>query len=122
MTFYLILLALFATVTSAPLRIRDVFVPPVLYPHSGTVWKVGDKHNVTWDVSNPPKQITNNIGRVVLAKAGIEDWEHPLADGFNILDGRVNITVPAVVDGSDYAIVVFGDSGNYGELFTITSS
>lgn len=33
----------------APLK-RDVFVPPVLYPRAGTVWKVGEVHNVTWYV------------------------------------------------------------------------
>ena len=27
---------------------RDVFVPPVLYPHAGTVWTKGQRHNVTW--------------------------------------------------------------------------
>ena len=27
---------------------RDVYVPPVLYPHSGTVWYKGQRHNVTW--------------------------------------------------------------------------
>ena len=27
---------------------RDVFVPPVLYPHAGTVWYKGQTHNVTW--------------------------------------------------------------------------
>lgn len=30
---------------------RDVFVPPVLYPHAGTVWDKGQRHNVTWCVS-----------------------------------------------------------------------
>ena len=29
---------------------RDVFVPPVLYPHAGTVWTKGQRHNVTWCV------------------------------------------------------------------------
>jgi hypothetical protein len=42
----------FALVASAPtpLQERDVFTPPVLYPHAGTVWKVGQYHNVTWYV------------------------------------------------------------------------
>lgn len=43
--------ALVAVVSAAPaLMRRDVFVPPILYPHAGTVWKVGHKHNVTWCV------------------------------------------------------------------------
>ncbi|KZP01954.1 hypothetical protein FIBSPDRAFT_880668, partial [Athelia psychrophila] len=38
--------------SAAPLSLdkRDVYAPPVTYPHTGTVWKVGAKHNVTWYV------------------------------------------------------------------------
>lgn len=25
-----------------------VWSPPITYPHAGTVWKVGNRHNVTW--------------------------------------------------------------------------
>lgn len=55
---------------------RDVYVPPVLYPHAGTVWYSGQTHNVTWyvllilqcrciglqccrDNSDPPQNISN---------------------------------------------------------------
>ena len=35
--------------TAAPtIEKRDVYAPPVLYPHSGTVWYSGQTHNVTW--------------------------------------------------------------------------
>lgn len=44
----LFFLGLLAVVSAAPMVKRDVFVPPILYPKAGTVWKVGDKHNVTW--------------------------------------------------------------------------
>ncbi len=27
---------------------RDVWTPPILYPHNGTVWYSGQRHNVTW--------------------------------------------------------------------------
>ena len=27
---------------------RDVWTPPILYPHNGTVWRSGDRHNITW--------------------------------------------------------------------------
>lgn len=64
----------------------------------------------------------------------------PLAIGFNILHGRQEVTIPADAEpGTDYAIVcklnilvsgmlcsecssVFGDSGNYGETFTIVAA
>ncbi len=61
-----------------------------------------------------------------------------LVKGFSILDGKVELTVPDVEPGNDYRIVcayypsllyggrvadvymiVFGDSGNWGETFTI---
>ena len=29
---------------------RDVYTPPVTYPTAGTVWTVGEIHNVTWSV------------------------------------------------------------------------
>lgn len=48
-TVFIALFSLLSLVASAPLlRQRDVFVPPVLYPHAGTVWKIGARHNVTW--------------------------------------------------------------------------
>ncbi|KAK7008304.1 hypothetical protein R3P38DRAFT_2791830 [Favolaschia claudopus] len=104
---------------ATPLAPRDVYVPPVLYPHAGTVWFVGQRHNVTWDNSNPPKQITNKIGRIMLRKG---DLTTPviLADNFSILLGHIEVTVPWVEDGSDYQIVLFGDSGNFSPLFTIS--
>ncbi len=50
---------------------RDVFVPPILYPHKGTVWKSGEEHTVVWDASNPPVKITNKIGRIMLRKGDL---------------------------------------------------
>lgn len=92
MTFIFTLLALFSYVASAPISARDVFVPPVLYPRAGTVWKAGETYTVTWyvpspsphhrsdandrffvtirDISNPPAQITNKQGEIVLSKGG----------------------------------------------------
>ncbi|OCH88477.1 hypothetical protein OBBRIDRAFT_780108 [Obba rivulosa] len=119
-TLFFFLLSLFALAAAAPvIQIRDVFVPPVTYPHAGTVWYVGQHHNVTWETAGAPVNITNKIGRVVLAKGGIEDINHPLATNFSILDGRVVVKVPDVEPGNDYAIVLFGDSGNFSPNFTI---
>ncbi|EMD40018.1 hypothetical protein CERSUDRAFT_81326 [Gelatoporia subvermispora B] len=117
-TLFCFLLSLFALAAAAPV-IRDVFVPPVTYPHQGTVWYVGQYHNVTWETAGAPVNITNKIGRVVLAKGGIEDINNPLATNFSILDGRVVVKVPDVEPGNDYAIVLFGDSGNFSPNFTI---
>ncbi|KAH9848913.1 hypothetical protein C2E23DRAFT_842087 [Lenzites betulinus] len=106
---------------TASLERRDVFVPPVLYPHAGTVWVKGQRHNVTWDTTNAPVNITNKIGTILLRQG---DLTTPLilADGFDILLGRIEVTVPWVLHGSDYSLVLFGDSGNFSPQFTITSS
>ncbi len=48
-TIIVFVVALFgAFATAAPAVIRDVYVPPVIYPRNGTIWKAGSTHNVTW--------------------------------------------------------------------------
>ncbi|CAL1712673.1 unnamed protein product [Somion occarium] len=81
--------------------------------------QVGTKQNVTWDTSDAPTQITNPIGRIILSKGGLLDLDNPLADGFDILLGEFEVTVPDVEPADDYAIVLFGDSGNASPQFTI---
>ena len=39
-----------APVVLSSLSERDVWVPPILTPNSGTVWKIGSCYNVTWYV------------------------------------------------------------------------
>jgi len=118
--FTLFVVLLGAAVNALPIiESRDVYVPPILYPHAGTVWKVNNHHNVTWDVSNPPKQITNGIGMIMLRKDGLTT-PLILADNFNILLGRIEVVVPWVIPGDDYQLVLFGDSGNFSPNFTIT--
>ncbi|KAI0074133.1 hypothetical protein K474DRAFT_1665793 [Panus rudis PR-1116 ss-1] len=122
---FLFFIFAFATLVSAlpvQLQTRDVFVPPVTYPHAGTVWKIGQRHNVTWDTSGAPVNITNKIGSIVLAKGDrLIGLANRLAKGFDILDGRVEVTVPDVTPADDYAVVLFGDSGNFSPHFTITN-
>ncbi|KAF8806842.1 hypothetical protein BYT27DRAFT_7101026 [Phlegmacium glaucopus] len=121
-TFVFPLLISFIAVFAIPvdLESRDVYVPPILYPKQGTVWLVGEHHHVTWDTSNPPAQITNKIGQIFLRKG---DLTTPviLANNFDILLGKIEITVPWVQDGDDYQVVLFGDSGNFSPKFTIKS-
>ncbi|KAF9460592.1 hypothetical protein BDZ94DRAFT_1222827 [Collybia nuda] len=120
--FSLFLLSFVVLVRGKPLSLspRDVYVPPVLYPHTGTVWKINNHHNVTWDNSDPPVNITNKIGRIMLRKGSLTT-PLILADNFDILLGRIEVMVPWVLEGSDYQVVLFGDSGNFSPLFTITS-
>ncbi|KAJ7641938.1 hypothetical protein FB45DRAFT_737707 [Roridomyces roridus] len=104
-----------------PLEARDVFDPPVTSPTAGTVWVSGQTQTVTWDTSNPPKDITNAVGKLVLVKDKVTT-PLILAENFSILLGSIEVTVPLVVEGSDYQIDLFGDSGNLSPVFTITGS
>ncbi|RPD59926.1 hypothetical protein L227DRAFT_593704 [Lentinus tigrinus ALCF2SS1-6] len=89
---------------------KDVFDPPVLYPHAGTVWYKGQRHNVTWDVSDPPPYIINPVGRIFLRKG-----ELILETNFDIMLGRIQVTVPWVLPDHDYSLILlYGDSGNFG--------
>ncbi|KAL0953234.1 hypothetical protein HGRIS_004487 [Hohenbuehelia grisea] len=114
-----------ALVQAGPVEKRatlDVYVPLITWPIEGTVWSTGSTYNVTWDVSKPPKQITNKKGKVVLSKGGVLDYAHPLADGFDILDGKVDVTIPSNTSvGQDYTVVLFGDSGNNSPVFNIVA-
>jgi hypothetical protein len=42
-----------------------------------------------------------------------------LAQNFDPRKGSVNVTVPLVLNGTDYQVVLFGDSGNFSPAFTI---
>ncbi|KAL0961382.1 hypothetical protein HGRIS_006336 [Hohenbuehelia grisea] len=99
-----IILAL-SSLNVATARPMTVYSPPVTYPHSGTVWKVGSIQNVMWNTSSPPTQITNRRGKVYLAERGILNIEHPLADNFDIMKGHVSVTVPTVSPGTEYTVI-----------------
>ncbi|KAJ2912625.1 hypothetical protein MD484_g7791, partial [Candolleomyces efflorescens] len=100
---------------------RDVFVPPVLEPAAGTIWQKGSNETVVWDVSNPPAQITNKLGRIYLRSVEQEIilLDQPLATGFDILVGQQEVTVPTDLASGEYQVVLFGDSGNWGPVFNI---
>ncbi|TCD70869.1 hypothetical protein EIP91_001177 [Steccherinum ochraceum] len=117
--FFFALITFTAFAAALPVYLRDVFVPPITSPDAGTIWVVGQTHNVTWDINGAPSQITNTNGTIVLVTNGRLDLENPLADNFSILDGFHPVTVPDVPDSADYALVLFGDSGNISPNFTI---
>ncbi|KAJ3926537.1 MAG: hypothetical protein NXY57DRAFT_716296 [Lentinula lateritia] len=105
---------------SAPLAARDVYIPHITAPTASTVWRCGQTVNVTWDSSNRPKDVTNPEGMVLLRKEGLEDAQHPLASGFNVVDFHsISFKIPRVPRRDDYQIVLFGDSGNFSPKFTI---
>ncbi|KAF8873496.1 hypothetical protein CPB84DRAFT_1690722, partial [Gymnopilus junonius] len=113
----------------------DVFIPPVTYPTNGTVWHINERTHVSWDTSNAPVNITNPIGLILLCKSNIglpgklfhsTATLYPtllliLGNGFSILQGKVGITVPWVVDSDNYQ-VDHDNGGNFLPFFMITGS
>uniref|UniRef100_D8PXI5 Fibronectin type-III domain-containing protein n=1 Tax=Schizophyllum commune (strain H4-8 / FGSC 9210) TaxID=578458 RepID=D8PXI5_SCHCM len=118
-TLFSLVLALFSLTSVCLAAPAEVYVPPITYPHAKTVWKVGEYHNVTWDASSPPERITNKVGYIYLRHAGKIDLGHPLAENFDILKGHQVVKVPSVAPGSDYQLVLMGDSGNWSPKFKI---
>ncbi|KAA1469702.1 hypothetical protein DENSPDRAFT_796506 [Dentipellis sp. KUC8613] len=137
------LLAL-TSVDAAPsphtLAVRDVWAPAITSPKKDDVWTIGSIVSVQWDTANPPNQVTNYNGRLLLGYmdgSGNEnlDTEHPLAQDFDLRDGKVDISVPNVPSKDSYIVVcrslslavvslsncraVIGDSGNSSPEFTI---
>ncbi|EKM50800.1 uncharacterized protein PHACADRAFT_104481 [Phanerochaete carnosa HHB-10118-sp] len=111
--------ALLATAVSVVARPQDVWDPTITSPTAGVRWLPGDTHNITWDTSNAPADISEG-SQVVLAKGGVLDSANPLAQGFDLRAGFVPVTIPVdTIAGDDYAIVLFGDSGNLSPTFTI---
>ncbi|KII88215.1 hypothetical protein PLICRDRAFT_41362 [Plicaturopsis crispa FD-325 SS-3] len=116
------LMSLFSSVAALPVvrSALDVFVPPITYPHAGTQWYRGQTHNVTWDTSNAPVNITNKYGIINLIRANNATDPIQLAQGFDILLGRIEVQVPDYIEPrSDYELVLFGDSGNISPEFSI---
>lgn len=109
---------------SAPFS-REVYSPPVTSPDASTIWDIGSIEQVTWDTSSIPKAITNSKGKLVLGYVnnGTDehlDLDHPLAEGFEITQGFVQVVVPNVKPANDYIVVLFGDSGNRSPAFNIS--
>ncbi|TFK39037.1 hypothetical protein BDQ12DRAFT_650706 [Crucibulum laeve] len=119
-TFLFTILSLFSIVSALPVVRRDVFVPPLITPAEGAVWKIGSTQTVTWDASNPPAQITNPQGTLYFRKDELIQLDNPLATGFDILLGRLNVVVPEITPGV-YQLVLLGDSGNDGPSFTVVA-
>ncbi|KAH9955131.1 hypothetical protein BC827DRAFT_1142030 [Russula dissimulans] len=122
-------LGVFAAPVFNPIRIssRDVWAPQIFEPSSDTTWVVGSTATATWDTSNPPAQITNPQGTLVLGHLNSDgsggenlDLDNPLAQGFDLHDGSVTFDVPDVEPNNNYIVALIGDSGNISQNFTIS--
>ncbi|EGN99724.1 hypothetical protein SERLA73DRAFT_179880 [Serpula lacrymans var. lacrymans S7.3] len=115
----------FSFALALPTRVsakRDVYVPPVISPNNATVWTVGQTYNVTWNTTNPPAQISNPRGNIYLRQGNDTLLNPTLASNFSMLAGSQEVTVPDVTPGSDYRIVLFGDSGDWSGVFAIAAA
>ncbi|KAI0043943.1 hypothetical protein FA95DRAFT_1562764 [Auriscalpium vulgare] len=129
MRFFALLALAAAAATASPVStVSDVVVSPaVTAPVAGAVWPVHSTQLVTWDTAHIPPAGSNNTGLVLLGHGvpGSDsenlDIDHPLASGFKISDGSVEVVTPDVAPDSAYFVVLFGDSGNRSPAFTIAS-
>ncbi|KAJ7499951.1 hypothetical protein FB451DRAFT_1207061, partial [Mycena latifolia] len=71
------------------------------------------------DTTDAPATISNEA-LLLLAKGGVEA-PFILAKGFDLRKWRLEIEVPYVLSGTNYQLVLFGDSGNLSPIFTIES-
>ncbi|TFK37438.1 hypothetical protein BDQ12DRAFT_632455, partial [Crucibulum laeve] len=97
----------------------EVFVPQIFSPNTHSVWKVGTQQTVTWDISNPPSEISNPVGLILMSKGGETIPNLTVASNFSILLGALNVQVPNLAPGNDYRIILLGDSGNDSPPFRI---
>ncbi|KAH9851532.1 hypothetical protein C2E23DRAFT_886399 [Lenzites betulinus] len=107
---------------------RDSVAPPITKPTAGTVWMVGETQTITWDVaalqgarpSNPAAQII--LGTIAEDGKMRLMFETPLASGFPILSGAVNVTVPSLPSGGNYILCVFGSTRDISPPFMIVGA
>ncbi|KAJ7186036.1 hypothetical protein C8R46DRAFT_881260 [Mycena filopes] len=114
----LVPLALTALALAGPTPL-DVFDPPVTSPSAGAVLVSKTPTTITWDTTSAPVNISNKA--LLMLRKGEITAPFILAEGFDLRSGSLDITVPNVLTGSDYAFVLFGDSGNFSPVFTIQS-
>lgn len=101
-------LTLIASPTSlaAPIEPRDVYAPPVLYPHAGTVWTIGQRQNVTWLVMRFFVNLAEDIYKVLCDR----DASDPPA----LISNRASVSL---VSGG---LLLMTGPGSVGKLYQIT--
>jgi len=117
-----VLAAVLTLTSTVSAKASDIFDPPILYPHAGTVWFAGQYHNVTWDTTGLPPNVDNitDLAFITLVNFVTQIEQQTLAEGFSLLDGRVQIQVPADTPAdTNYRVTLYGDSGNFSPVFTI---
>ncbi|KAJ3550383.1 hypothetical protein NMY22_g521 [Coprinellus aureogranulatus] len=95
-----------------------VFVPHITAPVANDQWTIGSVQTVRWDISDAPSEISNPEGSIFLREV-LTQKLRLLDDGFSILDGAHNITVPVNVPTGPFNIVLVGSLDNLSPTFFI---
>ncbi|KIJ36768.1 hypothetical protein M422DRAFT_100412, partial [Sphaerobolus stellatus SS14] len=103
----------------------DAFVPPIIEPNTDTVWYVGETANVldyNRDTTDTPDQISNGAA-IELRNTNIYVYApRILAENFDLYEGYQPVLVPddgSITTRNDWQIVLFGDSSNVSDDFSI---
>ncbi|KAI0707879.1 hypothetical protein C8Q76DRAFT_134322 [Earliella scabrosa] len=91
----------------------------ITYPNQTSVWIWGYQHNVTWDQNHWLGEATHPV--IKLFKGDL-DTHNVLAKEFNLTQGRVEVTVPSVEEGSDYVIRLYYQAGTNTSLPSTSSA
>ncbi|KAF8550737.1 hypothetical protein OG21DRAFT_1419219 [Imleria badia] len=119
------LLALVASLPFSKAKSLDVWTPQIEIPNSTTIWSLRNPpYLVRWNTSQPPPEVSNYTGAVYLVHNNLIDYgklpDHPLAQGFNLLSGEVEVQqLPCDTKPGTYQVDLLGDSGNWSANFTI---
>ncbi|KAF9169081.1 hypothetical protein BGX21_004869 [Mortierella sp. AD011] len=101
-----------------------VINPHITSPRKGAVWKTNSYQTVHWDTKGiKGSEATGTLLLGYREGSSLNehlDTEHPLAKGFDLKNGRVEIRVPDVDPRKRYIVVLLGDSGNASPEFRIT--
>ncbi|OJT08079.1 hypothetical protein TRAPUB_1014 [Trametes pubescens] len=118
-------LLVFASACAALTLVDPTKSPRILRPNGADVWTVGDVATIRW--SNDGLSITTEVGRLLLGFENPDNGQtmefpsQPLADGFALADGVLNVIVPAVPTGNFYWIALTGNAANQSPLFSIVN-
>jgi len=120
-SFLATLFCFFAAVQASPLSLvsrgaLDVFTPKIVQPNHTTVWVTGEYVTVVWETDKAPENISNAAS----IRLGVchQDSDEIIRD-FDLRSGEASFLVPYYPPGDNYCIILFGDSGDVSEPFSI---
>ncbi|KAF9523906.1 hypothetical protein CPB83DRAFT_732368, partial [Crepidotus variabilis] len=104
---------------------KEIWNPTITLPSNNTIWVASSMVVATWNVRDMPNQLENPKGTLLLGYLEPDssnehlNLQHKLASNFDLKDGSLKFKCPKVEARDDYIVVLFGDSGNHSERFSI---